>query len=291
MARYLIDPMGEEENCAYVHIGNEERFYFNQYSGRMRPQSHHMIIYGLQGDGTAPEGLSTCRAAQGLSSSFIASSQTPSIDYPDLRMTHTEDDDITAQYLEPNMVVALDLHYVNRTRDAVLREGWVNLRRADPDSVRIAQNGIMLIGLGISIPPNSTGTTVRKSVFVPSDRRVMGLTGHFHANGQRFSVWVERQGSTTQDLIYEMYDPIDPLALGYREGVENPEPNRALAIGGGVSGDLRLQQGDKLIWECEMDNPTDKSVTFGDRSDDQMCNLFGFYTASEDYGVWNAAAF
>jgi hypothetical protein len=66
----------------------------------MRPQSHHMIVYGLQGTGTAPEGLSTCRAAQGLSSSFITGSQTPSIDYPDLALPHSADDDVTAQYLD-----------------------------------------------------------------------------------------------------------------------------------------------------------------------------------------------
>lgn len=291
MARYMLDGRLEDENCFYAEVGNSERFYFNQYSGRMRPQSHHMILYGLSGDGDAPRGLDECGAAQGLSSSFIAGSQTPAIDYPDQRLPHTPEDDVTAQYLEPNAVVALDLHYVNRTTDPILREGWINFRRADPESVQIAQNGIMLIGLGISIPAQSVGTMVRKTALVPSNRRIVALTGHFHANGQRFSVWVQRAGSETQELVYEMYDPVDPLALAYRDGVENGTPNREHKLPGGVSGELNLQQGDRIIWECEMDNPTDERVVFGDRSTDQMCNLFGFYTADQDYGVWNSAAF
>jgi hypothetical protein len=88
-----------------------------------------------------------------------------------------------------------------------------------------------------------------------------------------------------------MYDPIDPLAVGYREGMENPTPNRDLGIGGGSSGRLDLKAGDRLTWECEMDNPTDLVVRFGDMAADQMCNLFGYYVADQDYGVWNSVAF
>jgi hypothetical protein len=291
VAPFLIDGMMEEENCFQQEVGNAERFYFNRYSGRMRPQSHHMIIRALQGSGTPDLGLlPSCNgASRDLSASFITGSQTPSIDYPDLWLPHDADDDVTAQYLDANMVVSLDLHYVNRTPNTILREGWVNLHRTDPATVQIAQNGISLIGLSVTVPPMSTGTVNRHSVPVPSDRKIVALTGHFHKNGTRFSVFIKRAGSTTEELVYEMYDPIDPYAAGYRVAQENPTPDRALGIPGGFSGDLHVKAGDTLTWECEMDNPTMVTVKFGDKSTDQMCNLFGYYTATDgDHGAWNS---
>jgi len=292
MARYLTEPQGEFEDCFYQDVGNAERFYFNRYAGRMRPQSHHLILRGMSGSSTVARGLGSCgRAQSDLSASFITGSQTPIIDYPDYLLPHSPDDDVTAQYLEADTLVSLNLHYVNRTQDTVLREGWVNLYRTDPANVQIAQSGIMLLGLSINLQPNTVGNKTRFSTLVPTNRKIVALTGHFHANGTRFSVWIQRQGSTEPELVYEMYDPIDPLAVAYRPGMENPEPNRSLNIGGGFSGNLEVQAGDRLIWECEMDNPTNAVVRFGNQAADQMCNLFGYYVADQDYGVWNTTAF
>jgi len=292
VAPFLIGPMEEDENCFQQDVGNAERFYFNRYSGRMRPQSHHMIDGNTASSANVVRGLTGCSGASGdLSAAFITGSQTPSIDYPDLWLPHEPADDVTAQYLNANTIVSLDLHYVNRTPDTILREGWINLHRTDPATVEIAQVGISLIGFNVNVPANTVGTKQRQSTSVPTARKIVALTGHFHANGTRFSVWVRRAGSTTEELVYEMYNPIDPYAAAYRTGMENPTPNRDLGIPGGFSGELLVEAGDALIWECEMDNPTNETVRFGNTANDQMCNLFGYYTSDQDYGVWNTIAF
>jgi len=288
VARYLADPQEENEECEYVRMPNTEAAYVNQFAGTMRPQSHHMILWGPVGE-DHPEGLSDCGAAAGLASGFLLGSQTPTVYLPDLASPTTPEESKTVNMIAPDMLVALDLHYVNRTPDTILRESWVNLYTTELRDIDQVLNPIFLAGARISVPPMSTGTTFNYSCPAEVDMQVSLLSGHHHANSPRFSVWVQRTGSTDRELVYESYNALDPLMATYADNYALPVPNRDNGISGGKSGKLNLAAGDRLVWECEFDNPTNVTVSMGETSVDQMCNLFGAYISDTNQGTWNAA--
>ncbi len=289
VAPFLADPLQEIEECQYLRMPNTENAYVNQFSGTMRPQSHHMILWGPVGE-DHPTGLSDCSSAAGLRSGFLLGSQTTSINLPDLAAPIVPDEDRTVNLLEPDMLVALDLHYVNRSRETILRESWVNLYTTDglPEGAKVL-NPIFLAGAGIDVPPMSVGTKFKYSCPAPANMRINLLTGHHHANSPRFSIWIQRAGSTEQELVYENLDALDPLMATYSAGYELPTPNRTNGISGGRGGLLDLAAGDRLVWECEFDNPTSEPVQLGETSTDQMCNVFGSFITDSDIGTWNAA--
>lgn len=291
VARFIADPMEEIEECQYVRMPNTEDAYVNQFSGNMRPQSHHMIVWGPVGE-DHPEGLSDCGAAAGLASGFLLGSQTTTINLPDLKAPALEGEDTTVNLIKPDMLVALDLHYVNRSREPILRESWVNLYTTDglQEGAKIL-NPIFLAGAQISVPPMSVGTKFKYACPAPVAMKVNLLTGHHHANSPRFSIWVQRAGSTEQELVYENLDALDPFMATYTDGYELPTPDRDNGISGGQGGSLSLNAGDKLVWECEFDNPTDTTVRLGETSTDQMCNVFGSFITDENIGTWNAAGY
>lgn len=289
VARFLLGPREEDERCQYVRATNTEAVYVNQYAGRMRPQSHHMILWGPVGE-DHEEGLADCRAAAGLNSGFLSGSQTPRVNVPDLNGARDLTRGQAVNRNEPGMLTALDLHFVNRSPETILMEGWMNLYTTEPAETDEVLNPIFLAGFGFEVPPNSVGNKFQYSCPVPENMRVQLLTGHHHENSPRFSIWIQRAGSQDRELVYENLNALDPLMATYANTFELNEPDRVNGISGGKSGELLLQAGDRLVWECEFDNPTDTPVSFGETSTDQMCNVFGAYVSEMDLGTWNAAS-
>src|SRR5262245_46262228 len=46
MADYLLGPGQEDENCYMSTTPNDQEVFVNEYTGRMRPGSHHLILWG-----------------------------------------------------------------------------------------------------------------------------------------------------------------------------------------------------------------------------------------------------
>lgn len=292
IAPYMIDPRVEMEDCLLLDSTNDQLRYVNQYSGRMRPQSHHMILWGLGEDPENPatRGLGTC-AGPSLGSSFYVGSQNLRIDIPDLSTKPDPNDETAARPLPPNQLFSLNMHYLNRDTEPVLRESWINIYYADETLIEREAKAVFLVAPLINVPPRSTGTVISGGCAAPKARTVRLLNGHFHEHGKRFSVFRKRVGEE-RELVYASYDWSDPYIAYYTGNAGNPEPNESLGISGGISGVLQLNAGDKLEWECEFDNPTDRTVNFGETGGDQMCILFGMYIDDEEDESfnWNAAS-
>lgn len=293
VARYTLDPREELEDCYLVESDNDEAQLVNQYSGRMRPQSHHMILWGVTEDPAEPlpRGLGTCRGSATLGSSFYVGSQNLRIDIPDLRNKPDEIEEHAARPLPANQLFSIDMHYLNRSTEPIVRESWINIFFANEEQIEKEAKAIFLVAPLISVPPNSVGTIVHGSCEAPKARTIRLLNGHFHEHGQRFSVYRKRAGEE-RELVYSSFDWSDPYIGYFTDSVTNPEPNREFGISGGTSGPIQLAAGDALEWECEFDNPTNETVSFGELGADQMCIVFGLYIDDEEDDAfnWNMAS-
>jgi hypothetical protein len=95
------------------------------------------------------------------------------------------------------------------------------------------------------------------------------------------AAYVEPASSTSGSLIYESFDSSMPVRLYYDSVVQNPLPIRESRTPGGPSGILTLHPGDRISWECEIDNTTDTSLTYSDNPfTGELCNFYGVYGAA-----------
>jgi hypothetical protein len=286
VAKYLLPPGGEMEECVYVRSTNTQEMYIDAYLGRLRPNSHHLIVTML--DESAAEGIvlnepAPCSQIELFSSNWLLGSQDPQIDVFVEGTTATSakakpgDPEFgLGQLIKPNQVMRIDAHYINPTDKPILREAWVYLRAVPKEKVVQTVDMVTFFQTAISVPPNSTGTvTSRGACKAPTDRHVALLTGHFHEYGKRFTIWWNKSDGTTEE-VYNTFDWDTPGNGFYNYRVKNPTIE-AKGIWGARSGYIDMKAGESLSFECEFDNPSDQTVRLGELGKDQMCNVFGLY--------------
>jgi hypothetical protein len=299
VAKYLLGPYEEAENCVYIKTTNEKPVWIGSYHGRMRPQSHHLIVTVMP---ELPEGVelgepTDCDQAEAVGSRWLLGAQDPQIDLDVEGSAHAtrpaepgDPEYGSAQKIEPGTILRINMHYVNTTDDELLRESWVYLKAIPEDEVKNVVDMITFFQGAINVPPQSEGVkTAIARCKVPSDRYVGMVTGHFHEHGTRFTVWHENlEGETTK--VYDTTDWDLPGNAIFSDRIENPAFTEDGEIADGelwsaTSGYLFVKEGEYINFQCEYENPTNETVTLGELGRDQMCNVFGFYYPSNG-DVW-----
>jgi hypothetical protein len=286
VGKFLLQPGEETTDCFFLKTPNTGLVFLNEYHGRMRPGSHHMIIYG-QGS-SVPDGLrADCN--QGADSRFLAGAQNRAIDIPRPGVPTAPENQGSAMLLQPNTQVAIQLHYINVTTKPLLREAWVNFIYSRPEDVRLVTEPIFfLAGLNMNIQPG-TNTVIRGTAVAPKNLNLLFVTGHRHAHTVRFTAWKNAGGE--KSLIYEDYDWHEPYSAWFDSVEQNPSPDPVRKIAGGASGILSLKAGDTIEWECEVVNDGSVALRFSNAVfTGEMCNLFGMYAPSMGT-PWSAVNF
>jgi hypothetical protein len=227
-------------------------YYYRQY--RMRPGSHHMIV-----------------ASAGPNGQRLGGSQNLAKDNPDRGVIAPENKGV-GMMLAANTPLAVNLHYINQGSEPILKEVWINFWYRDPSDVTEPSHE-MFSGTPMNVAPGQH-VVLRGECPITSAGRVLQLYGHRHANNRRFTVLRVHAGQ--EDIVYEDYDWEEPLFLEFSSTVQNAAADRANHVAGGFSGTLELVPGDRLAFECEIVNNTDKIfVGRNEAVDDEMCIMVG----------------
>lgn len=312
VAKYVA-AVGSELNWAEVQtMPNDTDVYTDGYYSSMRPGSHHFILFGLSAgtkvaaSGPMTNGSGTESAVGALGGEFLAGATRqlqdaiPNSKYP-------EDLGIGSK-TTPHAQMALNLHFINTANHPLLQEIWVNFRLIDKAKVtRFAHAITWYGGLGMNVPPGqhylldsngstgSGGTDGAASTCAPpaaaANIRILGVTGHVHANTIQYNATMVRDGQTT--VLFQDYDWHDPLEFRYNRVSENGTPDAVKKAPGGYSGLLNVQSTDRFAWQCEGQNAASVNLTFSNQVyKGEMCNVFGFYaTDTENVGPWLCAFF
>jgi hypothetical protein len=254
--QYVMQPGDETVENLPATSGNASDiyYYFRQY--RMRPGSHHLILYANQGGGIGRRLGGTQNLAKDNPEGGVIAPENQGVGMP----------------LAANTPLTLNLHYLNYTNAPIIKEIWVNFWYRDPKDVTQPANEIFA-PTPMNVPPGEH-VLIHGSCPVHSDGHALNLYGHRHANNLRFSIWRER--GSQQDLVYEDYNWEDPLALEYSSLITNTPANPNNMIGGGWSGMLDLQDGDNLSFECDIVNNTNSTfVGKNEAKNDEMCIMVG----------------
>lgn len=268
---FLMMPGNETVECWYIDTPNEEDVYTRQRQYRMRPGSHHLILKHADPDVDVPDGWGPCPV--GLSGSYGGSQNSVNdVGFGDI----APEDEGYASKIEAKTRTATELHYFNLNEEPILRETWINFYEADPETVTGTYHGIALIGLqGLDVAPGATEDLRWSVQNTVDERRVVSVVGHVHSHTTRFSAW-RVTPDDERELIYELYDWEEPMGIAFNSITENPEPNADLGIEGGHSGLLHLAAGDRLEFECHVENTLETALVFGNEAlTAEMCILFG----------------
>jgi hypothetical protein len=262
IAKYTLPPGGENNKFIPVTSGNKTDVFYYKRQYRMRPGSHHLIVYDSAGGSGGVIGTGR----------RLGGTQNQVKDNPTGPMP-PENEGI-GMPLKANAQLRLDIHHYNGTDEPILREAWINFWYVPTASVKQEAKEMFLMAQGPTIAPNQR-VVVKGERSVPTDGRVLTTYGHRHSNNVRFSAWRTRGADKMQ--IYEDYDWKEPKVLEYNTLTTNPAPNAAALAGGGYSGILDLKAGDKISWECEIVNKSGATIIFNQNEavTSEMCILIG----------------
>jgi len=253
----------EREFFQYTDLNIDEDIYANRIQIEMRPGSHHFIIYSFDknisssnlpefdikrdlrfDDGTM--NVQTLRTMQ--YHEFFSGTQWPRMDYqlpPGV-----------AFKLNSKFGVDQNSHYVNRSDSIMIGEVFTNIHTIDESEVERVANILNWSNQEILLPPKKL-TTLNKTFITDSPIFIGQLFSHAHEKMTEFIVKI-KGGERNGELVYWTDDWKHPPIINYDPPIQ-------------------LNNGEGLELIATYDNPSDKFVTFGFLSTDEMMILFGWY--------------
>jgi hypothetical protein len=277
VARYVLQPGGETNDCYYEKTTNTSDVYVGGFQFYMRPGSHHLCM-NVKTTGAQPDGFHTCQTEDGCPGN-LGGSQTPKADE---QMDPAPENEGLARFVPANAQAVINFHVINSTATPILREAWMNYFYMDPAKVQgILGNLFLAGGFGFEIPPG-THQTYQYACSPSRPVRVLGVAAHMHAHTTRMSVWhVDTAGQP--NLIYENFDWANPLSVRYDSVHANPQSSRAAQTPGGVSGQMVVSPRETIQWECEVNNMSNTVLSFRNEvQTGEMCIVTGAVVPVDD---------
>lgn len=256
----------ERELFVYRRLGNAGELFVSRIESRMRPGSHHLLLYTFDESRTnfpcntrpAPDAVRDIKNSDGSFNLlnmlpmachvFFAGAMTPDFDYrfpPGVALR-----------LPPNAAVDFNVHYVNRAPAPLAGEAFANLHTVDRAQVQTIARTLNYANENITLPPRQR-TTLTRAFTVGVRTTVLALTSHMHSLGEKFEIRVRRANGAEQS-VYVNTDWEHPTFTNF-------------------STPLMLQAGDALVSVVTWNNVTANTVRFGLSSADEMDIIFGYW--------------
>jgi len=262
---FAVIPLGERELFVNRRVNNATDMYVTRIESRMRPGSHHLLLYTFDERNTAfpcntRPSFDVVRDIRNRDGSmniinmlpmachvFFAGAMTPDFDY---RFPTG-----VALRLPANSSLDFNVHYVNRSPADLPGEAFANLYFTDRASVQTVARSLNYGNQDITLPAGRR-TTLTKVFAMPTRTTILGLTSHMHSLGEKFEIRV-RRANGTETTVYTNTDWEHP-------GFTN------------FATPLVLEAGDALVSVVTWNNTSDRTVFFGLASTDEMDIIFGY---------------
>jgi hypothetical protein len=260
---FNIQPNFERELFVYKPVGNNAPVFVNRIETKMRNNSHHLLIQTFATN-TPAIAIPTVGAVRDIRNAdgsmnllnmapmafhvFFAGAMTPSMDY---RFPTG-----VAIRLPANAHLDLNTHYVNRSSASIPGEAYINLHTVNAAEVTNQARVLEFYNNDFALPAR-TRTVITKSFPVTQMMRVFMLTSHMHEHGEKFVIRISG-GPRDGEAVYTNEDWAHPQILN-------------------LTKPLVLQPGQSLISEVTYNNTTDRTISFGLTSQDEMDIIFGYW--------------
>jgi hypothetical protein len=253
----------EREWFMRMPIGNTDDIYVTRMQSKCRPGTHHLVAYGYEDenvpgqpeigvmrDQNRPDGRGNFRGGMfGTLNYFTAQSEEFTLNLPAGM----------AVRIPANATVDLNSHYYNRTNATRFGEVYLNFETIPVNQANIIlQTELINNGDILVLPPNKVTTIVYEEISTEDYMTVYSITSHMHERGKLFKVFVVG-GPRDGELILESNDYKHPPQIF-------------------LSTPLVITPGIGLRTEITYDNDTDREISYGVTSQDEMGIAFILYT-------------
>lgn len=263
---FSVTPVTERELFVYRKLNNSADLYVNRIESRMRPGSHHLLLYTFDDSKTAfpcnvrpaADVVRDIRTADGgynllnmlpmACHVFFAGAMTPDFDYrfpPGVALR-----------VPANTSLDFNVHYVNRSPAPLPAQAFANLYFVNKSDVTTVAQTLNFANEDITLPAKQR-TTLRKVFTVSKRTTILSLTSHMHSMGEQFQVIV-RRASGAEQVVYTNTDWEHPAMTSY-------------------STPIVLEAGDALVSNVTYNNVSSNVIRFGLASTDEMDIIFGYW--------------
>lgn len=273
--QYKLDPGLEFNNSVLAHVLlDSDRFYY-RIQVQMRPGSHHWlssVVAGRPAEGFYQN--TSCNSSFDMG----VGGQNLVYDNPPGGIPAPENEGI-GWLMKGNSSLCVNLHAYNFQDKPILREIWINLYFIDQAAVTQRTNGIGLIGARyLNLAPGQMVTKSGRHDF-QADGRIVQLLGHRHKWTPRFEMRLNGA------LVYDSHDWLESVTYNYDSLTVNPPIDGV--HDGAVSGPLLFKAGDRLEFNCFIQNDSDHALTFKNEIENgEMCNLWGSFVGGDGTDIW-----
>jgi hypothetical protein len=252
----------EREFYVRYEVGNKEDIYVTGLETTQRPGTHHLVLYGFGpksiAHGLPPLGMifdqnmtngkGNLRSQNGLPDSYIAF-ESPSGDF------QYKLPDGFAVKLPANTSYNFNSHYFNKTNETRFGECYVNFKTTDKSKVKRLLDNFTIDGNNFSLPPNQK-TVIKKDTIFDKKTTFISMISHCHKRGENFVIKI-KGGKRNGEIIYQNTDYASAPYYNF------PQP-------------IVFQPGEGLSWEVTYNNESNRTITYGVTSEDEMNFIFGF---------------
>ena len=262
---FAVTPNAERELFVYRALGNPAELFVTRIQSRMRPGSHHLLLYTFDEANTGfpcniRPAVNSVRDIKDGNGQFIFLNMLPMACHVFFAGAMTPDFDYSfpegvALRLPPNASLDLNVHYVNRSPTGLPGEAFANLYTTDRAAVRTVARTLNYANQDITLPPG-VRTTLTRAFPVAVRTTVLGVTSHMHSLGEKFEIRV-RRANGSESSVYVNTDWEHPGFVNF------PVP-------------IVLEPGDGLMSVVTYNNTTARTVRFGLASTDEMNIIFGY---------------
>jgi hypothetical protein len=252
-----IQAMQDTEYCEVVTLPGSptDTYYVNRVESQMSPNSHHLIVLaadpGSSNEANMPDGKRVgCTGGEGAFGqglSHVAGAQLP---YSDQVFPAG-----VGKIFHGGQRLSFDYHYFNVTDAPILAKAALNMYQVEQADVEHIAHQLGFYNFNIVIP-SGQASGFEMSCTAPADIMVYSLTRHTHHWGTDFTVW-NQGGANAGAKLWTSTDY---------------EGDTTYLLPGGP---VLLKAGTGYKFRCDYDNTSDHLLTFGVKTTDEMCILFG----------------
>jgi hypothetical protein len=257
---FIINPNSEREIFVNRQTPNTSTVYVNKFVMQGRANSHHFVLYGFQNTSSLPP-LNTVRDLYNADGSVNINTFSQMQNHiflnggTDVNGTYTFPAGVALK-LPAGTQLDLNAHYFNKQNTSLTGENYINLYTVPQASVIKEAQSINFANYAFSIPPNTRKTITTDFTF-SKPVTVITLTSHYHKLGEKFQIKI-LGGVRNGEVVYESTDWEHPLVLN-------------------LTTPIQLKAGEGLTSVVTYNNTTNKTVSFGLTSEDEMNIIFGYY--------------
>lgn len=258
----LVAPGEENTKCVVKKLGNTELAHIHEIHNVLPQGSHHLIVYRTN---------DTEEKLEPFECEPFVDTLDPAKGSP-LMVTQKHDETLTlpdgvAFSLEANVLVRLEMHYINPTPEDLMVSATSTFTTM-PDAEFENEAGFLFIGNpDIDIPPHSELTLGPTFMELPPNldgSKFFGITGHTHQWGTNVTVSATDSENGEDTPVYDV-----PGWLWSEPATVKLDPPVEIPSGGGFR------------FTCEWNNLSDQQVQFGESANAEMCFFWAYYYPSQ----------